>query len=110
MAGISHAIDRAYTRYGLKLDRHDLGATGAGIRRNEGKLIARLDEGKSVWEIEVKGVLCKIVMSADLYTIMTFLPAAYDGPHDPSDRPRERAVSFYRAGKKLFGGRRRVPV
>lgn len=105
---IPHAIDRAYTRYGLKLDIDDLRALSAGIRRNEGTLVARLEDGKSAWAIECKGKLCKIVMASDLYTVMTFLPPSYDGPTNPKDRPRERTFQFFRAGKKCFGERGRA--
>lgn len=107
---LPHAIDRAYTRYGLKLDIRDLAALSAGIRRNEGALIERLHEGKSAWAIECKGIMCKIVMSADLYTVCTFLPRAYDGTYDPSDKPRERTHQFYVGGKRCFGEKKRQPA
>lgn len=104
--GVPHPIDRAYTRYGLKLGGPDLRDIVFRIQNNEGRLVAMLRDKKTAWAIEVQGKLCKIVMSADFYTVLTFLPPAYDGPQP--DKPRERAFTFYKAGKKQYGARRRV--
>lgn len=68
-----HAILRARERYGLELTDGDLVRAGLEAPK-EGVLIARQENGGSIWMMKIKGIVCRIVLSK-MGNVITFLPA-----------------------------------
>lgn len=74
MTRAAHSLKRAKERYGLDLVLDDLMKIAEDIQENRGTLIKIMPDKVTVWAIEVKGVLCKVVISADFHRVITFLP------------------------------------
>lgn len=71
-----HAIVRAKERYGLTLDKYDLQEIVHLIQNNHGKLIEhyKSDSGMSRWLLTYKDIPMCVLMSPDLYRVVTFPP------------------------------------
>ncbi len=61
-------------RYGLALDTVDLNDICRDIQENKGEFIEQNPDGNTLWWLDVKGVRCRLVISADFYDVVTFLP------------------------------------
>lgn len=101
---LNHAMLRAEQRYGLILTIDDLKAITRAIQRNKGTLLARLKDGKSAWSLPWQGRVLKLVMSPDLWKVITLLPpdAVIDPDHKPKLKKRRKQKAFWRGGKRYF--------
>jgi hypothetical protein len=101
---INHAMMRAQQRYGLTLTIEDLKAMTHAIHRNKGKLLARLPENKSAWALPWQGQTVKLIMSPDLWKILTILPpdAEVVEGHVPKKRKRRKQRAYFSKGKRYF--------
>lgn len=69
-----HAIERAWQRYGTRLKWKDLNQIVHAIQNNEGKLLSHSPGETSEWLLTYKDVEYRVVISADFWTVVTFLP------------------------------------
>lgn len=91
----NHAQKRALERYGLDLTMRDLVAITHAIQNNEGKLIEHYkDTGKSLWSLTYNDVPMRLVMSADLWKVITFVPL--------HRRSRKETFVVYRKGRPEY--------
>lgn len=94
-----HAIARAYYRYGLVLERRDLGIITGMVQRNDGTKLDKINEnGTTQWFLTYKDVPVRIIMSKDFHTVITFLPLE----DMLTDAQNKRRRSRPRRRKKLF--------
>jgi hypothetical protein len=97
---MTHAQERALERYGLTLSNKDMAQVVDDIQQNRGRLLARLATGCSVWALTVKGVHTKLVVSADLWGVVTFLPI--DGSIGRTQSIDSPKGPIYRKGKRVY--------
>ena len=76
---IGHAQLRAVERYGLVLDKDDLTTLANDLRFCRGLHLVSDSVGfdgylYEIWDIEVKGTLCRVVYSPETRFVITFLP------------------------------------
>lgn len=76
----SHAITRAWERYGLRLTGMDLVAMAESIQENHGKLLRHAGAGRTEWLLEFKRQMLRVVIDPSFYYIVTVLPAFYTPP------------------------------
>ena len=92
----SHAAVRAKERFGLDLSRCDLSEIVHAIQNNEGKLLERgLRGGCSAWELEYDGVKMRVIMSADLWFVVTVMPL-----YAPPKHRKRRQI--WRKGQRIW--------
>lgn len=101
---LNHAMLRGAQRYGLTLTIEDLKAMTKAIQRNKGTLLARLENGKSAWLLPWKGQHIKLVMSPDLWKVVTLLPPHADlsTPKPVKAKRPRRKREYWRNGKRYF--------
>lgn len=87
-----HAITRAKDRYNLDLTLRDLIAVCKMIQQNAGEFIRKQDDGSTVWYLDYTGVRTRVVISADFYSVITFLPL-HDKGEKYMARLRRKRVS-----------------
>ena len=97
---MTHAQERALERYSLTLSNKDMAQVVDDIQQNKGRLLVRLNNGNSAWALTVKGMQTKLIMSADLWCVCTFLPIDGVIPCDQSIDPPKGPI--YRKGKRVY--------
>ncbi len=103
---VPHPIARAYYRYGLKLERRDLGIICGMIQRNEGTLDKIKDNKATQWFLTYKNTPVRVLMSPDFHKIITFLPLV----DTFNDKQRERHKTRKLRRKKIYINGRAVYV
>lgn len=78
-AQVKHCQKRAMQRYRVELSSHDIGVMGSLIRRKLGVLILRQSGTRSIYEIEWKGTVFRVVYHSGTRSIATFLDPKMNG-------------------------------
>ena|SRR3989344_2761338 len=102
-----HAKRRAFERYGITLNRHDVKQIVQMIRDGSGKFLRRQSRIRVHWEVEFRSVKMRVVYDSLRDEIITFLPFedcayAVSRPSDISSDTRElplRHISDGAGGK-----------
>ena len=78
---------RAYQRYGWQLNKHELNLIAKRVQRGDGTFVERQSNRVTVWDIEIKGEIARIVYDSQRHQIVTFLPkgARHDVLHEMQD-------------------------
>lgn len=109
----SHAIDRAFERYGIALLPSELAALEAGIGAGRGVLQKRTPGGE-IWMVVHEGTAMIALWRPDLNKITTFLPTqkgdrayigAAEGRRLKAEAGRPKG-SFWRGRKQRSEGRK----
>lgn len=96
-----HAITRAYDRYGLVLTADDLNTITQLIQSNHGELEWMNADQSMVWWITYKNTRLRLILTADFYTVITFLPP-FMKKKRPKKKPRQIRRSIYSRGQKRY--------
>lgn len=97
---VPHACARALERYGLKLTLADLVKITHRVQNNDCTTFISMEpSGATQWFLEYKGVKVRVLISADFYRVITFLPLHGDRPTRPRKRKRKK---IYLGGKQRW--------
>lgn len=94
---MGHAVKRAKERYGLDLTVADLKEITRRIWNNDGTVLEkhfRDTTGTSIWRLVYRDIPIRIIMSRDLYCVVTFLPL-----HKPNRTRRWKRYFRRRKGR-----------
>lgn len=69
-----HAIERAWERYGTRLNFADIGTIVGLIQENHGKLVSHTPGESSEWLLVYKDTEYRVVMDPTFWRVLTFLP------------------------------------
>lgn len=99
---------RAHDRYGLKLVRADLRNICEMIQENKGEFIHQQENKNTLWWLDYNGTRVKVVISADFYSVITFLPPFTKSEKAAQRKARKkekkrRVKAVYRQGKRVLG-------
>lgn len=102
-----HAIDRAASRYGLELKIGDLKRIAELIQTNHGSLVKIEADSRSIWWLTYRDTRLKLIMSPDLYHVITFLPPFDKKPKALIRKERKRKKRhrrpLYIGGEARYG-------
>lgn len=93
----SHAIQRALERYGLDLQPRHLVKICHIVQNNGAKLDRQNSDGTTQWFLEYMEKPVRVLISADFWTVVTFLPL-----HNRRKPKRVRKKRVYKAGRAMW--------